>query len=498
MTKEQQSRIFDAFSQADVSVTRKYGGTGLGLTISSQFVELMGGELEVESVKDQGTSFFFTLPLEEVFTDEINYHNAFSAVTIGKYEQDIPTKLDGYLQKYFDYFGSKIIRFDSMASLDALNDSKQCKNYWVDIDNAKQNILDAIEHIDKSRLIVMANVTSRNKIEYLGLEQKNIIFKPVTLNKIKTVLNNTINIAPELLKNAKSAQEAKFDAKILVTEDNFINQKLIKRLLEERGITVELASNGLESFEKRRNGNYDLIFMDIQMPVMDGIEATHEILDFEKDEGLAHIPIVALTANALKGDRERFLAEGMDEYITKPIETSDLLFILNKFLHSKTGGSLKRIVINEVQNTIVLPPKEPISPYAPSIDLLPDEPLSQPTKESIQTALEKQSDKKILIAKRFLLSSRILTKMLDNMGLTYDVLNALDNIEESIETGKYDLLLCDIELMTPGMIEACGDIAIIYSDSLPAQQDISIKKGEAISNLLTKDELEKIIIKYRG
>ena len=106
MTKDQQSRIFDAFSQADVSVTRKYGGTGLGLTISSQFVELMGGLLELESAKDHGTSFFFSLPLEEVTSTDVNYAHAFTDITIGKYAQDIPTKLDNYLEEYFKFFRS--------------------------------------------------------------------------------------------------------------------------------------------------------------------------------------------------------------------------------------------------------------------------------------------------------------------------------------------------------------------------------------------------------
>ncbi len=115
MTKDQQSRIFDAFSQADVSVTRKYGGTGLGLTISSQFVELMGGKLELESAKDHGTSFFFSLPLEEVTSTEVNYANAFTDLTIGKYEQDIPTKLDNYLEKYFEYFGPTVKHFESIS-----------------------------------------------------------------------------------------------------------------------------------------------------------------------------------------------------------------------------------------------------------------------------------------------------------------------------------------------------------------------------------------------
>ncbi len=96
------------------------------------------------------------------------------------------------------------------------------------------------------------------------------------------------------MKKHIATQETKFDAKVLVTEDNIINQKLIKRILEEHGITVDIANNGLESFEKRRSGNYDLLFMDIQMPVMDGIEATHEILDYEEDEEISAYPYSCL------------------------------------------------------------------------------------------------------------------------------------------------------------------------------------------------------------
>ena len=223
--------------------------------------------------------------------------------------------MDSYLEEYFTYFGPSVKHFESIGDLKELDSNNVCKNYWIDIDKARENILDAIQHMDRSKLIVIANVTSRAKIEELGIDQSNVIYKPVTLSKLKTILNNTANISAELVQESIAKQKTKFDAHVLVTEDNIINQKLIKRILEEHGITVDLAGNGLESFNKRRSGNYDLIFMDIQMPVMDGIEATHEILDYEEDEELPHIPIVALTANALKGDRDRFLSEGMDEYI---------------------------------------------------------------------------------------------------------------------------------------------------------------------------------------
>ena len=497
MTKDQQSRIFDAFSQADVSVTRKYGGTGLGLTISSQFVELMGGKLELESAKDHGTSFFFSLPLEEVTSTEVNYAHAFTDLTIGKYEQDIPTKLDNYLEKYFEYFGPTVKHFESIGELKELDYNDTCKNYWVDIDKARQNMLDAIQNMDKSKLIVIANVTSRNKIEELGIDQSNVIFKPVTLSKLKTVLSNTATVTPQLIEEAVATQETKFDAKVLVTEDNIINQKLIKRILEEHGITVDIANNGLESFEKRRSGNYDLLFMDIQMPVMDGIEATHEILDYEEDEELPHIPIVALTANALKGDRERFLSEGMDEYITKPIETTELLYVLNKFLsdkassHTKAPAKAKEPVVEE---KIVQEPEEVVTP----VNYMDDEPLALNIEEPTVDLTETPQAKRILIAKKFLLARRVFAKVLENLGHEYDALDDMSMLENTLASGNYDILFADVDLITDRISDSNQNIAIITSSDSNNPLEIAIQKGETISSTASKEETENIITKYRG
>ncbi len=501
MTKEQQSRIFDAFSQADVSVTRKYGGTGLGLTISSQFVELMGGKLELESAKDQGTAFFFSLPLEEVASTEVNYAHAFTDLTIGKYEQDIPTKLDNYLESYFKYFGPSVKHFESIGELKDLDNANICKNFWVDIDKAKQNMLDAIHHIDKSKLMVIANVTSRNKVEELGLDQTNIIFKPVTLTKLKEALSSTADTTPKLVEETLGVQETKFDAHVLVTEDNIINQKLIKRILEEHGITVDIANNGLESFEKRRSGNYDLLFMDIQMPVMDGIEATHEILDYEEDEALPHIPIVALTANALKGDRERFLAEGMDEYITKPIETTELLYILNKFLSHKTVSvedAPQQEKANATEDTTQTEPlqtntedNDTIAVYDDIDDLvIPEEHKVEETRQSNQ--------KKILIAKKFVLARRVLAKVLDNLGYSYDILEDVNGLEAALNTGDYDLLFTDVALVTESISTSHENIAIIASCESKNPQKANVQKGETIESTATKEEIDNIITKYRG
>ncbi len=474
MSKDQQSRIFEAFSQADVSVTRKYGGTGLGLTISGQFVELMGGKLEVDSAKDHGTTFFFTIPLEAVTSTEANYTHAFTDVTIGKYEQEIPSKLDTYLEKYIEYFGPSVKHFESIGDLKELNDQNICKNYWIDVDKARQNILDAIGNIDTSKLVVIANVTSRAKIESLGIDQENVIYKPITLTKLKNILVKTADVAPQILEEVDAKTATTFDAKVLVTEDNIINQKLITRILEEHGIHVDIANNGLESFEKRRNNNYDLIFMDIQMPVMDGIEATHEILDYEEDEEVPHIPIVALTANALKGDRERFMSEGMDEYITKPIETSELLYILNKFLADKaieaSEVEKKSLSKEEEKETVEVPKEDPAA--VESIGL-------EDSDIQMDDGLALDEEKVILIAKKFLIEKRILEKVLNNLGLDYKALDDVSALEDEIKTEKYDVLIADKDLITDSLSQSHKNLAIITASN-------------------SKDEIEKLIKKHRG
>ncbi len=490
MTKEQQSRIFTAFSQADISVTRKYGGTGLGLTLSSQFVELMGGQLEVDSTKDHGTTFFFTLDLEEVPSTDADLFNAFTSHTLAKYEQQIPTKLDSYLDSYFEYFGPTVKLFESVGELKEVKDSNSCKNYWIDIDNAQQNILDSIHNINKAELIVIANVTSRDKIEKLNIPQSNVLYKPVTLVKIRDVLlRDTVTSTEE---SEVVAEGTYFDANVLVAEDNIINQKLIRHILQESGLKVDIANNGLEAFEKRRNNDYDIIFMDIQMPVMDGIEATHEILDFEEDEEMKHIPIVALTANALKGDKERFLSEGLDEYISKPLETIELLAVLNKYLMEKATVRPKK---NE----------ETTKELSPETVIEPQKDIKSPVEVAAETVIEPEPDQiaktaSILIAKRSLLEGRILAKIIKNIGLKYTVLDKASALEEEASSGKYDILIADTEVLPKDLSQIENSVAIIalsgYNDR--DQGLLSVKRGESTPHTLSKETLESLIKKYRG
>ena len=303
----------------------------------------------------------------------------------------------------------------------------------------------------------MANVTSRHKIEEMGVDPDNVIFKPVTLSKLRNILTKSATTTPQLTEEALPSHATKFDANILVTEDNLINQKLIKRILEEHGMTVDVANNGLESFEKRRNNSYDLLFMDIQMPVMDGIEATHEILDYEEDEKVPHVPIVALTANALKGDRERFLGEGMDEYITKPIETTELLYVLNKFLSDKA-------------RTVPIARKSKVSKEINAAEEVV--PLDSP-------AIDTSTEKKILIAKKFILEGRVLTKVIKSLGYDYETLDNIDLLENKLLSGKYDILISDAEFITDSISQSNDNLAIITSEN-------------------SKEEIEDLIKKHRG
>lgn len=437
MTKEQQEHVFEAFSQADISVTRKYGGTGLGLTISSQFANLMGGKLEVESAKDRGTTFYLTLPIEEIMIESANLEDAYTSILVGLYEsENAPSKLAGYIKNYLDFYGTKTKIFESIDEYKLIVEKSQCKFCLIDFDKSESDIIDSLVKADKTKLIVMSQVTNREKLLQLGLSNQNILFKPITLSKIKESLDreseeNTAK-KPMII-----SHKMRFDANVLIAEDNVINQKLITRILSDYGLKADVANNGLEAFEKRRNNHsYDLIFMDIQMPVMDGVEATKEILEYEEDDGTPHIPIVALTANALKGDRERFLSEGMDEYITKPIESTELLYILNKFLHHK-------IITNiEKADTVV----------------------------DVNSKTGGTSD--ILISNLMDLEIRVISKAAQNMGYTVTVSNDFELISDALKNGTFGIVVTNEETIKKLDIEINSNVDVITTNVIAELKNI--------------------------
>jgi len=447
MTKEQQEKVFHAFSQADANITKKYGGTGLGLTISKQYIELMGGELNVESEKDKGTSFSFSLPLEEVKSESDSLKNSFSNLTIYNYIQKAGSTPDIYINSYLNYFGIKSTGFTDLNDLNQLISKNEPYFIIIDIDQANSDILTGIDHLDKSKTILLANISSRDISSEYSISKENIIYKPVVPSKLikifHTQKSNTENKNSSTNKKVTLSTKNNFNGKILVVEDNIINQKLILNVLKGLGLSVDVANNGLEGFEKRKSGSYDLVFMDIQMPIMNGVEATHEILDYEEDEDVPHIPIVALTANALHGDRERFLSEGLDEYMSKPIKMNELLYILNKFLADKLT-----VTVSEEP----IPNKEPEynnntseKPTEKAVEITPED-KNQPDNSKSENSF-------VLIAKQSTLSNKILAKIISSLGYEYKIAKNHAEFKNYIGDDSFNIVFSDENFLTEESID---------------------------------------------
>ena len=329
LTEEQQQKIFEAYSQADASTNRKSGGTGLGLTISSKIVRSMGGELQVESKEGEGSTFFFILTLPKV--ESVPEEEDYSTLRVGVLLADEPenSQCSIILKKYIESYDAYYTEYEKeeLSSLSAPD------ILLVDYKMLDETMREALADI-ACKGVVLVSSTQQIDLERERELFDDILYMPVTLEKIGALVKEEEEIVaiPEQETEKEKKEKKKFsDLSVLVAEDNPINQKLIKIVLENLGLTVTLVENGQEAYESRINNAYDMIFMDIQMPVMGGVESMHAILKYEEENGLTHIPIIALTANALPGDRERYISEGMDDYATKPLEVKALESLITQY-----------------------------------------------------------------------------------------------------------------------------------------------------------------------
>ena len=356
-----QSEIFEAFSQADSSTTRKYGGTGLGLTICRQLVGLMGGEIGVNSTLGAGSTFWFTVRLRALPV------SAKTALDIGSELHELRvllvddntsnrTVLDHQLRTWG-------IRQHSVASgpeaLEALR-LAHTKNqpYKVVLLDRHMPYMDGLElaqaiqkdpAIANTYLILLTTATENDEpkiLQQAGIES--FIIKPCRQSELYTSLIAATGQASEGISRIdksntsdKNLAQATLSGHILVAEDNRVNQELVKHMLRNLGCELDLAVNGHEAVDALTRDHYDAVLMDCQMPEMDGFQATIEIRRREQSSGLGkRIPIIALTANALAGDEERCLQVGMDDYLSKPFKLEQLRQLLEKWLPSKTTGNL--------------------------------------------------------------------------------------------------------------------------------------------------------------
>ena len=344
ISENQKDKVFEAFTQADSSTSRKYGGTGLGLTISSGLVNSLGGSLNLNSTLGEGSEFYFTLDMK---SKEIKRNNKVKAMKVAIYTPlDVQAKdSDHYLENYLlSYEHLTVVRFKTFDECIEAT-SSHFDILYIHYDNINREELHEIVKTYQSRtnIMMVTKLNKRNDVQALSTKFTHIIYEPVTFSKVEKSFNY---LASNKSKKTVSSKKLKIDTKkfdnlhSLVVEDNPINQKMIQHTLKNMGITSDCANNGQEGLDMyMENSKYDVVFMDIQMPVMNGIEATKEIIKYEESQKLSHTPIIAVTANALKGDREKFMEEGMDEYVSKPINLDRFIEALEKFfpaLNSET------------------------------------------------------------------------------------------------------------------------------------------------------------------
>jgi CheY-like chemotaxis protein len=324
------NRLFQSFSQADGSTTRKYGGTGLGLAISKQLTELMGGEIGMNSQEGQGSRFWFTARLEKY---DAPSSPPLEAITFDWLHALLLVPNHSLMRMLAGLLGQwGIVCHEGIATQDR-NPPAPFDLVIVDVSNpdavAKLRSLGNIVPAP-SKWILLLPLTQRQQINELPEAIR--LTKPVHQQRLlDAILDATGKTTRPQIEHGHPATESSppSQLRVLVAEDNGVNQKVIQHMLKKLGIEPEIVSNGQEALQAMKNSSHDLILMDCQMPEMDGFEATAEIRRQEQGNG-PHRTIVAMTANAMPGDRERCLDAGMDDYLVKPVNLDKLANLLRE------------------------------------------------------------------------------------------------------------------------------------------------------------------------
>ena len=352
MTEEQRAKLFQAFSQADTSTTRKYGGTGLGLTISKRLVEMMGGEIRVESTPGIGSEFIFTVLLGEGEVKEkevLSVSEDLLGVRVLVIDDNRTSRniFEEMLQTFNFHVESA---FSGEAGLKmALECAAAEKPFQVILVDWKMPGMDGIQTSRKIRellggssqpKIILVTAYSREEAlveaEQTGLD--GLLIKPVSPSALFDAIMRAFGKAGAT-RLVSSKEDLAYDlarsirgAHVLLVEDNDINQQVAIEILEGAGLKVTLAENGLEGVEKVREHRFDAVLMDVQMPVMDGLQASREI---RGDQRFKDLPIIAMTASAMTRDREEAAAAGMNDHVSKPIDIKELFSSLCRWIEPR-------------------------------------------------------------------------------------------------------------------------------------------------------------------
>lgn len=342
--EEKQQQLFDSYTQADTSTTRKHGGTGLGLNISQKLVNMMGGKISVSSTPGLGSKFYFRLNMitgnqkEKPWELHLKQPNdSYKVLVIDDHEQSAKV-----ITRLLDHWGLQNVYTSDCNKCSDLLNQHNFDLILIDFYLKNKNGVEVAEELKKQNSLkpdtaIILLSPSKANIEILKLKKAQkyeFLTKPVLQNDLRhlliTLFGSKEQIREEESKLPAEIKPPEKPLEILVAEDQIINRKIVVQLLEKKGWKVKAVENGKIALDEACNSKYDLILMDVQMPEMDGFEATREIRVFEIDKDY-HTPIVAMTAHAMKGDREKCLAAGMDYYITKPVNPSELYDTIEKF-----------------------------------------------------------------------------------------------------------------------------------------------------------------------
>ena len=365
------SLIFEKFSQADGSTSRKYGGTGLGLAITRKLVEMMGGAIWVESKEGEGSSFHFTLKLKiQAKTQLPNLipGQGLENVRILVVEDNKSTS--EYIVEMLQHFKMRPVAVtDGEDALRELKKAIEIKKPYplvllaITLPGAMDGF-DIAENIKNDPLLkgteiivisMSQKATDRQRFAILGVTE--FFSKPFSqsdlLDSIQNILKGNKSLLEDVYMNKDQVNNngslymstPKSSLKILLTEDNKVNQEVALSMLTRQGYEVIIANNGEEAVKAVQQESFDLVLMDVQMPVMNGYEATHKIRQIEKQTG-RHIPIIGLTANALNGDRQKCIDAGMDDYLSKPVIMKNLLTVVTKF--KPDNSNLQESQVNDI------------------------------------------------------------------------------------------------------------------------------------------------------
>jgi CheY-like chemotaxis protein/HPt (histidine-containing phosphotransfer) domain-containing protein len=347
------ARLFKSFSQADASTTRNYGGTGLGLAISKRLVELMEGKMWVESIPQKGSTFHFTLTLPGA------HEEARQAALEGRQPQlsdlrllvvdDNPTNCR-ILTLQTGKWG--MIPRGTQSATQALEWLRAGENFDLAILDMQMPDMDGLMLANEIRklpngttlpLVLLTSMGVRaDATEFSKAAFASCLTKPIKPSQLQEVLLRVVSGAKPIVKKPPTVSKLdphlaqRLPLRVLLCDDNAINQKVAMRLLQQLGYKPDLAANGIEALEALERQPYDLVFMDVQMPEMDGLEATRAIRERQQDRARhphykSNIIIIAMTANAMAGDREKCLAAGMDDYLAKPVRPEDMRTVVERW-----------------------------------------------------------------------------------------------------------------------------------------------------------------------